>query len=214
MAITEEMENWLREEGKYQNHCFVSWPHTDNLVITDCARKVKSAIESGLGATFDDPRVFLDESDIQGGDDWERRLRSMLCGSMSMVAICAPIYFKPKHHWCGLEWASMAKLGDCRLPSCTYTTIIPLMVRESKPLPWASAKIQHIDVSRSALVGPRYFSSMEFRTKINEIVDRIETIAEELWRRKARAECDLFEFPTQSAFAQYSAPAQPFPIVS
>jgi hypothetical protein len=214
MAITGEADTWLREEGKYENHCFVSWPHTNNFEIADCARRVKIAIESGLGATFAQPRVFLDESGIQGGDDWKRKLRSMLCGSMSMVAICAPIYFRTEHHWCGLEWASMAKLGDCRLPNVTYTTIIPLMVRKSEPLPWTENKIQYIDVSRVTLMGPRYFSTKEFRNKVNGVVDRIETIAEELWQGKVRADCDLFQFPTQSAFARYSAPAQPFPIVS
>src|SRR5271156_6624019 len=111
------IEPWLRNEGNYRYHCFVSWPHTKNVEIADCARKVRDSIYSKLGISFVAPEVFLDEEGIQVGDEWNPTLRKALCCSMSMVAICAPVYFRAEHHWCGLEWASMYQLGQSRLPN-------------------------------------------------------------------------------------------------
>jgi hypothetical protein len=212
MAITYEVDQWLRES--YEHHCFISWPHTISPDITECARAVKKAILERLATSFNDPQVFLDESAIMGGADWEMRLRRALCKSMSMVAICAPIYYRPEHRWCGLEWAAMEHLSSTRLRGCDFKAIIPVMVRMSDPLPQVVSNIQYIDVSRMTLQGRRYFAYPEFRRKINEIVGRIEQIAEELWRREHRAECDLFQFPAESAFLNYTVPAQRFPLMS
>jgi hypothetical protein len=133
---------------------------------------------------------------------------------MSMVAICAPIYYRPEHDWCGLEWAAMEQLSLCRLRGSEFRAIIPVIVRKSEPLPAAVAGVQYIDLSRVTLLGRRYFTFPEFRKKIQVIVGQIEQIAEELWRSDARANCDSFQFPTKSAFADYSIPPQRFPIVS
>jgi TIR domain len=212
MAITYEVDQWLRET--YEHHCFISWPHTINPDITECARAVRKAILEGLATSFHDPQVFLDETGIIGGADWEIRLRRALCKSMSMVAICAPIYYRPEHKWCGLEWAAMEHLSSTRLQGCDFKAIIPIMVRRSDPLPTVVSKIQHIDVSRMTLQGRRYFAYPEFRRKINEIVTRIEQIAEEIWRGQRKADCDLFQFPTESAFSDYIVTPQRFPLVS
>ena len=160
--------------GNYEHHCFISWPHTKNVDIADCARTVKAAIESRLSESFVTSKVFLDESGLQGGDQWDPALRRALCRSMSMIAICAPVYFRSEHHWCGLEWASMYQLGQARLPNVTYVPIIPLMVRVPDPLPWGAGKIQFIDVSRVTIKGRKYFRTDEFRTKIDLVVKRIE----------------------------------------
>jgi hypothetical protein len=213
MAITFEVDNWLSEQGTYENHCFISWPHTINRDITECAQAVRDAIEEGLATSFHRPKVFLD-TQIAGGAVWEMQLRRALCRSVSMVAICAPIYYRPEHLWCGLEWAAMEQLSLTRLQGKGFKTIIPVMVRKSDPLPTAVSRIQYIDVSRVTIQGRRFFKQIEFRSKIQEIVTRIEQIAEELWRSKSRAECDIFQFPTESAFAEYIHPTQAFPLVS
>lgn len=212
MAITGEVDKWLQET--YENHCFISWPHTINPDITECAQAVRKAIQEQLAASFHDPQVFLDESGIVGGDDWEMRLRRALCKSISMVAICAPIYYRPEHRWCGLEWAAMQRLSSNRLRGRDFQAIIPVMVRKSDPLPPVVGRLQYIDVSRVTLQGRRYYNFPEFRGKIQQIVQRIEQIAEELWRGQSRADCDLFQFPTESAFSDYGVPAQLFPLVS
>jgi hypothetical protein len=208
------IEPWLRDVGSYEYHCFISWPHTKNVDIADCARTVKAAIESRLSESFVAPKVFLDESGLRGGDQWDPALRKALCRSMSMIAICAPVYFRSEHYWCGLEWASMYQLGQARLPNVTYVPIIPLMVRVPDPLPWGAGKIQFVDVSRVTIKGRKYFRTDEFRTKIDLVVKRIEEIAEGLWQNRAVANCDLFQFPTVSAFSNYTVSAQSFPLVS
>ena len=213
MAITQEIDNWLRQT--YEHHCFISWPHIKNREIAQCAKAVQENIREELAAkSFYDPHVFLDESELVGGDDWAMKLRRALCKSISMVAICTPMYYRPEHRWCGLEWAAMEQLSSMRLRGRDFKAIIPLIVRTSDALPPALSRFQYIDVSRVTLLGRRYFTLPEFRGKIQQIVTRIEQIAEALWRDQVMAECDLFQFPKESAFFDYGAPALPFPIVS
>ena len=214
LANWQIIEPWLRDVGNYEHHCFVSWPHTRNVEISECARTVRDAIESRLSESFVNPKVFLDEKGINVGDQWDPVLRKALCRSMSMVAICAPVYFRSEHYWCGLEWASMHELGQKRLPKVDYSPIIALMVRVPDPLPWPAGKIQFIDVSRVTIKGRKYFSTDEFRTKIDSVVRRIEEIAEGLWKNEAISNCEMYQFPEVSAFANYAAPAQSFPLVS
>jgi TIR domain len=204
-----EVENWLREQGGYEHHCFVSWPHTQDDDLTDLAETVQAAIQKKLAASFARPAVFLDKQ-ISGGDDWEKRIQHALCRSISMVAICAPIYYRPEHIWCGREWAAMEKISDLRLRGKDFKTIIPLMYRDDGYLPASVSKIQPIDVSRVINLGRRYYSLKEFREKVLQIVTKIERIAETLCANQTRAECEAFQFP-QSAFLQYSAPNPTFP---
>ncbi len=70
-----------------------------------------------LSTVFNQPMVFLDESELACGDEWEKRIRSNICKSISMIAICAPMYYRREHHWCGREWAAMEHLGTARLKS-------------------------------------------------------------------------------------------------
>jgi hypothetical protein len=116
MTLTPNIEQWLQEAG-YEYHCFISWPHTENKEITDCARHIRDAITNDLALSVPEPRVFLDETAIVAGNEWPLSLRNALCKSIAMVAICAPIYYHPAHEWCGLEWAAMAMLGQRRLPN-------------------------------------------------------------------------------------------------
>jgi hypothetical protein len=99
-------ERWLSSAG-YRYHCFISWPHSPNPDLKQWALSLKEGICRELAYHFNAPRIFLDEAEITGGADWERSLRTALCHSLSLVAVCAPIYFHPVHEWCGLEWAAM-----------------------------------------------------------------------------------------------------------
>jgi len=210
MSITHEIDVWLSET--YENHCFISWPHIKNRDLAQCAQAVKNRIEEELSTSFSAPVVFLDESEIVGGDVWEARLRRALCKSVSMIAICAPIYYRPEHRWCGLEWAAMEHLSSSRLQNQDLKAIIPLMFRKVEPLPPVVSRIQHIDISKVSLQGRRYFNNPEFRAKIQQMANRIELIAEELWRGRSKADCDLFQFPDESAFSAYNLPSETLPL--
>jgi hypothetical protein len=158
--------------------------------------------------------VFLDEDSIRGGAEWQRTVGQALCRSVAMVAICAPIYFHPKHRWCGLEWAAMDLLGRLRLMGEDLGAIIPVVYRETKPQPGALEPIQYIDISRVTVCGRRYYNTQEFRRKMIEVGETIEQIALALARRGTRARCEEFEFPSDPAFLDYEARSQPFPFRS
>ena len=211
MAITPEIDKWLRESYEYQ--CFVSWPHTIDPDITNCARAMQTTIRGKLGKSFSKPAVFRDESERIAGDEWEKKIPRALCRSICMVAICAPIYYHPEHPWCGLEWAVMENFSSTRLCGKDFKAILPVMVRMSDPLPRAVSKIDRFDVSRVATMGQRYFSYPEFLATIEKIIARIERIAEELWRGQCRADCEELLIPSESAFSDYHAPTQRYPLV-
>jgi|ERR1019366_415524 hypothetical protein len=209
-----QVEEWLRTEGGYEHHCFISWPHTIDSDITECARQVTRAITGRLAQLFAEPRVFLDETALQVGDTWEPRLKSALCKSMAMVAVCAPIYYHPKHKWCGLEWAAMDVLSNNRFPGQSSKAIFSLMIRMSEPLPPVISATQYIDISRVTILGRQYYKRTEFRETIAKIGNLIEKIAFELVDKQIKADCDSFQFPTESAFSDYGAPLQGPPLVS
>ena len=213
MPINYEVDKWLQNEGRYEYHCFISWPHTINPDVTECARAIKKAIEENLAFSFDRPKVFLDESDLKGGDIWKPTLKHALCRSICMVAISVPMYYRPEHVWCGLEWAAMADLASRRLREKHFNAIIPLMVRKCEPLPEAASAIQYIDFSKLTVMRRRFYRDQEFTLKVQQIVSRIEQVAEELWASKARADCDQYSFPEKSAFHNYGGAASRHPLM-
>ena len=205
-----EIEQWLGDAG-YNYHCFISWPRTQNLDITGCAQRLQRSIQELLAASVDNPQVFLDESEIKGGDDWESAMRDALCRSIALVAVCAPIYYHPSHEWCGIEWASMARLSSLRLRNENFHAIIPVIIRGANSLPEPVKRIQHHDMSRVITSGRRYFSTKEYRNKIDLIVKRIEQVAVTLSQNRVAADCEDFQFSTQSPFVEERLLEQPMP---
>lgn len=182
--------------------------------MVECARRIKEAIEQDLALSIADPKVFLDETDLEGGVKWQETIAQALCRSIAMVAICAPIYYHPSHKWCGLEWAAMDILSESRLPGEDFKAIIPVILRQREPLPSPMAEIQFIDLSRVTICGRRYYSTQEFRQRIIEIAERIEKVAFVVARNGALADCKQFQLPTESAFSGYVGQGQPFPFRS
>lgn len=202
MPITPVVDNWLLTAG-YEYHCFISWSHTKSSVLTDCARTLKRIIEETLALSIPNPRVFLDEDDIPGGVAWEAKLMHALCRSVSMVSICAPIYFHPSHRWCGIEWAAMAGLSKRRLLTEDVFAIIPILLRTGYDLPPAVTKIQYVDFSRILVRGTSYYRTNDFREKVKKVVDQIEVIAKLIVENNAEPNCMGFPVPADSAFADY-----------
>ena len=215
MTISYEVEQWLQNAG-YGYHCFISWPHTKSTDVSDCARNVKKLIEEYLAISVPNPRVFLDETGIPGGAEWQETLRHVLCKSVTMIAICAPIYYDPSHKWCGLEWAAMDMLSQKRLVGERVKAVIPIIIRirEDEPLPDAISRLQYFDFSSITTVGKRYYKTSECRENIKKIVNCIDDIASLLARRQVSADCENFEIPPESAFAGYQVKRQPAPFRS
>lgn len=217
MPITPQIEQWLKDLG-YEYHCFVSYPRirkADGSIdhahpINQCALRVKEAVEQGLSFSIPQPKVFLDV-EIGGGTDWERKLRGSLCRSVVMVAVCASIYYHPSHRWCGLEWAAMDALAARRLPGHDLRTIVPLIIKVETSLPEAVLKPQYIDISRAWVQGTRYYSTNKFREHMGQVVAHIEKVAEAITKNNAPTNCGQFEFPEQSAFADWQPKGPGFP---
>jgi hypothetical protein len=216
MAISPPTEQWLADAG-YKYHCFISYPRikdeqgNDDRThpINQCAREVKAAIRQGLKYSIPNPRVFLDLDDIPPGNDWESTVKSALCGSLVMVAICAGIYYHPDHLWCGLEWAAMDNLGETRLPESKLLAIIPVMVKTENPIPPTVQRPQWVNIS-GLMAGRRRFRPTDTFSRIiqGEVVKHIETVAEAVQRNNVKTNCAGFAFPTKSAFADWQFVSQ------
>ncbi|MBZ5491472.1 MAG: toll/interleukin-1 receptor domain-containing protein [Acidobacteriia bacterium] len=209
MLLDYEADQWLLNEGGYKYHVFISWPHTINTDLTECAQILETEISRRLATFFPLPKVFLDQHELKGGDEWKERLRHELCRSVAMIAICAPIYYHPMHDWCGREWAAMEQLGECRLKGQDHKTIIPVLFKKSEPLPNAVSKIQYIDITNVILQGRRYYTIQEFRKKVESIVERVRRIALHIGENQIKANCEKFEIPEKSAFADYKGSPLP-----
>jgi TIR domain len=190
-------ERWLEDAG-YANHCFVSYPRIKNPEMIECAGRVKERIELELSYLVSSPKVFLDIEGIPVGAEWEERLRRELCRSMTMVALCSPMYYSQIHRWCALEWEAMYGLSLRRLPEQDFRTIIPLIVRTFGPIPSQYSRINYIDISRFTLRGRRFFGMNEFREAIRLVTIQIAQVADALKRNHSVTECESFQFPTVS----------------
>lgn len=210
MSNIADIEGWLEKAG-YEYHCYISWAHTKNIEMTNCARELYKSIKSLLGIYFVDPKIFMDERSLNVGTKWEQKIKQTICKSVSMVAICGPMYYHSAHKWCGIEWATMDTLSDIRLSGCSFKAIIPILLRNGNYLPDEVRKIQYIDFSRAITQGRYYFRTQDFRDKIEDIIYKIMHIARAIVNNNSKAECSNFTFPTISAFENYKIRTQPFP---
>lgn len=207
-SISREVSGWLRKAG-YQNHCFISYAHTDQ-EMTEFAYRLGVAIQRELSYSIPTAKVYMDKTDIPVGAEWPKDLRVNLCCSIAMVAVIAPIYLTKEHEWCGKEWAAMDKLGKARLPGTPVKPIIPVLFRKTELPPFAAAR-QSIDLSRIALLGRRYYSTTEFRSAVLRIVAQIAEIAGLIRQHRCAADVKGFKLPRRSAFTHAPVHRQSFP---
>jgi len=208
MPLTHEVQEWLQEAG-YEHYCFISWPHIENEYLAETAMTIRERLVGRLSDSIRKPSVFLDLTSVPGGVIWPAHLKRALCRSITMVAICVPMYFDPSHKLCGLEWAAMDVLHSRRFSRAEFKSIIPVMVRTGN-VPAAVSRIQPVDMS-GVITSGSYFRTNEFTRKLEEIMQRIESVADALARQNSIAGCDRFKFPKKSAFAGCATKPQPFP---
>jgi hypothetical protein len=212
-----QLDQWLQNAG-YEYHCFVSYPRIttpdgaidDEHPINYCAKQVRDALVRQLGFSVPAPRVFLDV-EMRGGVNWEVRVQQALCRSVMMVAICAGIYYHASHRWCGLEWAAMDALGRKRLRDSDLLAIFPMMLKKERSLPAAVGVTQRADVSGAA-ASRRYYRTKAFYRNIEDVVTHLEHVAEAIQARNEGCGCGQFVFPQTSAFADWQAQGQDFPL--
>jgi hypothetical protein len=211
MPLNFDEEEWLRQAG-YEYYSFVSWPHTNDKDVSDFARRVSEDLEGRLSGLISGARVFFDGAVFKPGDIWPQALRDALCRSISMVAVCAPMYYHPQHRWCGLEWEAMRVLGGSRLQGNTFGSIIPVVARIRGPLPDAVTKIvQYHDFSDVMTYSASPYRTNEYKQMIGTIADRIVDVAEAIAVNERTPDCEQFQFPDVSAFDGYMPREQPSP---
>jgi len=107
----------------FRYYSFISYPGTDDS-MRRFAKQFHSELEALLSRNLPSCQTgngckyaFLDKICLAEGPQWERDLGVALCQSITMVALCVPMYSHPEHAWCGREWAGMEELGQRRLPN-------------------------------------------------------------------------------------------------
>jgi hypothetical protein len=90
MADLRDLQSWFESAG-FRNYCFISYPHTGETEMTEFAQKIRDKLEEELSYRVSKPSVFLDNTQIRPGEDWQFRLYENLAASVVMVAVVAPI---------------------------------------------------------------------------------------------------------------------------
>src|SRR5439155_15964714 len=104
MAVPAYVDDFIRQAG-YRYHCFVSWAQIDVDEYVAQVREIKQRILNELKLSFTDARVFLDLDDIPRGVTLEQAVPEAICQSLTMVAVCTSVYYKPDRTWPGREFA-------------------------------------------------------------------------------------------------------------
>jgi hypothetical protein len=155
--------------------------------------------------------VFID-NDIPPGAEWPDHLRRNLGGSVSLVAVLTPAYFRLRHEWCGKEWAAMSMLGHIRLQDTSTTAIIPVCYRETT-IPLAAGNPQRIDLTRLTTSSRDYHEEPEFKSAVLDICHQIIHIADEVRKSNCHVDLNGFSFPLRSPFIVLeTGPNQPPPV--
>ena len=130
-----------------------------------------------------------------------------------MVAVCAPIYYRPEHLWCGREYQAMLSLGEIR----RAPSVLPLIVKRfpNYPLPSAVSRLEYFDLANE-VTRPNFARCRQFRNAVESIMTRAATVAGALRSNNAVAHPvpPDFQFPQCSAFEDYNAPNQSAPLRS
>jgi hypothetical protein len=212
--IPPDLERWLSSAG-YAHYVFVSYARVPEAAATKFALTVAGAVRQRLSDFTAVPacrRVFVDEQCLPKGEPWEPRLQDALFRSVMMVAICAPIYYRAEHRWCGQEYEAMLSLGRHR----QVGTVVPLIVRKFQryPLPQAVAGLQFFDLVDELTRYPNYHRRRPFQQAIDQIIDRLVNVATALRANNAAADAlpGGYRFPQISAFDDYDGPVQSAPL--
>jgi hypothetical protein len=104
----------------------------------------------------------------------------------------------------------MDLLGSERLPAAHFKAIYSIILRKGS-IPPSVSQYQHIDLTQQALKRTKFHDTREFATAIRGIVPNIAAVASTLYQANCLTQCDRFELPARSAFADLGASRPAFP---
>lgn len=101
--------------GKHRYHVFVSNSSRDRLAFdkkyfTRFVKEFRERLLVLLGLDPGKSAVFVDEREIEWGDDWHESLQDAVCSTRSLLCLISPSYLKSD--WCGREY----QVFLCRRP--------------------------------------------------------------------------------------------------
>jgi hypothetical protein len=206
--ITPDLEKWLKIAG-YEHYVFISYPRVPQADVMKCALAIADNVRQRFAdyVSADKCRaVFVDEHCLPKGQDWTPLLKRALCRSVVFVAVCAPVYYRQEHKWCGREYQAMLALRRLRQAGA----VVPLIVRKFKnyPLPEPIAETNYFDLVDEVKTYQNFVRRQKFQNVIDQILELTFTTAVRLRENQANAEPihPDFQFPEASAFDDYDSP--------
>jgi hypothetical protein len=211
-----ERLRWLESAG-YRYSTFISWPRSKaGNADAELMRKLRLALIDDAGRYLLPGDVFLDQAEIQVGEDWARRISEALSQSLTMVALCEPAYYGSEY--CGREWAGMELLAASRFDGAE-SGILPLMGATGPQSPWPGlyqedaiprqvARLQGLNRSLVRSRRGDVEKSDEFDDLVRQIVARIDRMATQAMEKGRPADGGGFRLPAESAFADFAQAGQ------
>lgn len=128
----------------YKNDVFISYNHRYQSWLQDSFLKL---FEQYLSETVNyDVKIFVDYHKIQGGDDWNKRIKNELIHSKCLVSVYSPAYFRSE--WCVKEFAIMdyrQKEYNFRSLGNPNGLVIPINIFDGEHFPEYAKEIQYED---------------------------------------------------------------------
>lgn len=118
-------------------------------------------------------RVFLDQTDLRPGDQFEAKLGQTLSTSCCLVPIWTPSYFKSS--WCWAEWQTFRKRAQlARTPNVNL--VVPIRWCDGDHFPAEAKNTQWEDFNEFAMTGPAFRSTvgfLDFQKKVHSFAAKV-----------------------------------------
>lgn len=126
------------------------------------------------------PQIFVDQTGLTPGVDFDNELFKNLIYSKCLVCILSPPYFR-RSEWCIKEFLTMKyrqELLQLDAHTVPQTLIWPILYREISPMPELIKKMTYLDYSEFNVVGEAFFKTQKFLDFQEKLQNNINTIAD------------------------------------
>jgi len=160
---------------------FVSYAHGDDDqgFIASCVDRIETVFRKKTG---DNPKIFIDHTDIMTSDIWESKISNGLNNSMILLSFVSPLYIQSE--WCLKEYDEFVSREErCResrnLPK--YSGIVfPVLLHSLERGRFSSEQ----ELFKDSLLKRQYFdfSSQAFRSSVkeNNVVELVEQLIDSI----------------------------------
>jgi hypothetical protein len=155
---------------------------------------------SYLSAELGKARIFVDEQEIEGGDDWAESLKDALAKSKCLVPVLMTSYFQSE--WCAREFAVMHHRQE-RLVRKPQGLIAPFVIWDGDDFPAPAKAIQHFPCHDYYFTHKGFLDSgtfFEFQQKLKDWVKSVAKVVRNApdwnadWLTEAGLNCRLTTF--------------------